>query len=58
MHGRIQPEHYLETAGDALSKGVECKAVLDKLPVPIYTTDPDGRVTYWNRACVEFASVR
>lgn len=29
--------------------------VLDELPVPIYTTDADGSVTYWNRACIEFA---
>ena len=55
MHGRIEPEHYLETAVDALSKGIGCSVVLDKLPVPIYTTDTDGRVTYWNRACVDFA---
>jgi PAS domain S-box-containing protein len=55
MHGRFQPEHYLETAVDALANGVECEAVLDEMPVPIYTTDCDGRVTYWNRACVDFA---
>ena len=29
--------------------------MLDELPVPIYTTDAIGDVTYWNRACVEFA---
>lgn len=29
--------------------------MLDALPVPIYTTDADGAVTYWNRACAEFA---
>jgi PAS domain S-box-containing protein len=29
--------------------------VLDQLPVPIYTTDETGAVTYWNRACVDFA---
>ena len=29
--------------------------MLDKLEVPIYTTDPNGEVTYWNGACVEFA---
>ena len=28
------------------------------MPVPIYTTDTDGRVTYWNRACVDFAGRR
>jgi PAS domain-containing protein len=29
--------------------------VLDALPAPIYTTDHEGAVTYWNAACVEFA---
>ena len=29
--------------------------MLDDLPLPIYTVDADGAVTYWNRACVEFA---
>ena len=29
--------------------------MLDELPVPIYTTDAEGAVTYWNRACVDFA---
>jgi PAS domain-containing protein len=29
--------------------------VLDELPVPTYLTDAHGAVTYWNRACVEFA---
>jgi PAS domain S-box-containing protein len=29
--------------------------VIDELPAEIYTTDASGAVTYWNRACVEFA---
>jgi PAS domain-containing protein len=29
--------------------------MLDELPVPIYTTDASGKVTYWNRACIDFA---
>ncbi|MBA3667066.1 MAG: PAS domain-containing protein [Sphingomonas sp.] len=29
--------------------------MLDALPVPVYTTDTAGLVTYWNRACVAFA---
>ncbi len=29
--------------------------MLDELPAPIYTTDTTGAVTYWNRACTEFA---
>lgn len=49
------PEQYLDTALNALAGGPEWRAVLDELPVPIYTTDPAGAVTYWNRACVDFA---
>ena len=53
MHGRLTPESYLDSALAALAS--ECQAVLDELPVPIYTTDASGAVTYWNRACVDFA---
>lgn len=49
------PEHLLDTALSALSADGDWRAVLDELPVPVYTTDAAGAVTYWNRACVEFA---
>ena len=49
------PQHYLDAALNALAAGPESNAVLDELPVPIYTTDRAGAVTYWNRACVGFA---
>ena len=49
------PEAILATALDAISTVPDWRAVLDALPAPIYTTDVDGLVTYWNRACVEFA---
>lgn len=49
------PEHYLDTALSALSTDAEWRGVLDTLPVPIYTTDADGGVTYWNSACVALA---
>ncbi len=55
MHARAQVQHYLDTALNALAADEVCHSVLDRLPVPIYTTDADGAVTYWNRACVEFA---
>jgi PAS domain S-box-containing protein len=55
MLARPDPEHYLDTALDALASGPGHSPVLDELPVPIYTTDAEGKVTYWNRACVEFA---
>jgi len=48
-------EEYLDTALTALRCDRDWTAVLDDLPVPVYTTDPQGRVTYWNNACVEFA---
>lgn len=31
---------------------------LDALPAPIYVTDTEGRVTYFNEACVAFAGRR
>lgn len=30
-------------------------AELDKMRVPIYTADAEGRITFWNQACVDFA---
>ena len=48
-------EQLLDTALDALRNGAGWQAILDRLPVPVYTTDSDGAVTYWNRACVDFA---
>ena len=55
MHAPLKAEEYLDTAMEALATGDVSKALLDRLPVPIYTTDATGAVTYWNRACVEFA---
>jgi PAS domain S-box-containing protein len=49
------PETLLDTAIEALTNNAGWRDVLDELPVPIYTTDAEGAVTYWNRACVEFA---
>jgi PAS domain S-box-containing protein len=55
MQASQNPEELLDSALDALSTKVEWRPVLDALPVPIYTTDPEGAVTYWNRACIELA---
>ena len=52
---RQTPDEILNTALDALAASRDGRAVLDELDAPIYTTDAEGRVTYWNRACVEFA---
>jgi PAS domain S-box-containing protein len=55
MQTRQNPEDVLDTALAALSTGSDWRTVLDELAVPIYTTDSEGAVTYWNRACVDFA---
>jgi PAS domain S-box-containing protein len=55
MLARHDPEQLLETALQAVATSPDCRAMLDELPVPIYTTDAEGAVTYWNRACVDFA---
>jgi len=49
------PERLLDTALSALSSSSDWRSVLDELPAPIYTTDAEGAVTYWNRACIELA---
>ncbi len=48
-------EQYLDRAVEAIAAGNGWRKALDALPVPVYTTDAKGLVTYWNRACVEFA---
>jgi PAS domain S-box-containing protein len=55
MLAQQDPESILDTAVDALTNAADWRTVLDELPAPIYTTDADGAVTYWNRACVELA---
>lgn len=49
------PELVLDEALNALSNSSNWQAVLDELPTPIYTTDTEGAVTYWNLACVKLA---
>jgi len=53
MHGRLQPDDFLAKALGALSDGPDCHSVLDQLPVPLYTTDPSGLLTYSNSAAAE-----
>jgi PAS domain-containing protein len=49
------PEQMLDTTLNALAAGSAGYGILDELPAPVYTTDAEGRVTYWNQACVGFA---
>lgn len=50
-----QALHYLDSALSAVRDGSEWQAILDSLPVPTYVTDAEGLLTFWNRACVDFA---
>ena len=50
------PDEMLRTAVDAVAgRGSEGFEVLDRISAPIYVTDAEGRVTYFNSACIEFA---
>ena len=35
--------------------GYPCQQSIDAIPLPVYLTDSDGRLTAWNAACAEFA---
>jgi PAS domain-containing protein len=46
----------LHIATEAAQSGEESLlAALDRLPAAIYVTDPDGLITYYNAACIDFA---
>jgi len=50
------PEDMIGLALAAARGGTsELHAVLQSLPAPIYTTDADGWVTFFNPACIDFA---
>ena len=50
------PEDVIDGALAAARRGdAELQALLDEQPMPIYVTDADGWVSYFNRACVDFA---
>jgi PAS domain S-box-containing protein len=49
------PDQYLQRVLNAFSVDGSFREALDVLPVPVYTTEVDGRVSYWNRACLDFA---
>ena len=49
-------QEFLDLTLEALDEGDDrFRPLLDALPVPVYLTDADGLVTYWNEACVDFA---
>ena len=54
----ILAQHAVRSAGasgDTGSHEKQFRDLLQALPAAIYTTDADGRITFFNRACIEFA---
>jgi PAS domain-containing protein len=50
------PEDLVGLAVAAAGRGeADLHALLETLPAPIYVTDADGWITFFNRACVDFA---
>jgi PAS domain S-box-containing protein len=50
------PEELVGLAVAAAGRGeADLHALLETLPAPIYVTDADGWITFFNRACVDFA---
>jgi PAS domain S-box-containing protein len=63
----IAPEESSESNGiEILHEAVDAfrkreltyREILEDLPIAIYTTDTEGRITYYNRACVELVGRR
>jgi PAS domain S-box-containing protein len=49
-------EAFLHSAAAAARQGrSELHRALEEIPLPVYFTDADGVITYFNRACVPFA---
>lgn len=46
LHGAVE---------EFLKREITYRDILEDLPVAIYTTDADGRITYFNRECVELS---
>jgi PAS domain-containing protein len=55
MQAARTAEDYLRIAIDAAERAHGREEALDGIPVPVYITNADGFVTYWNRASAEFA---
>lgn len=56
MDVAANPEDLILTALNVLETGEdELRAALDQIEAPLYVTDPQGCVTYFNPACVAFA---
>jgi PAS domain S-box-containing protein len=47
-------EQVLSGLAPILVGGTESAQILDALPVAVYATDPEGRITYYNQAAADF----
>jgi PAS domain S-box-containing protein len=47
-------EQVLSGLGPILVGGTQSAQILDALPVAVYATDPEGRVTYYNQSAADF----
>ncbi|WP_165357335.1 PAS domain-containing protein [Sphingosinicella sp. CPCC 101087] len=55
VHAHATPDEIADLTVAALRDGSSgLQALLDELSSPIYVTDADGWVTFFNRACVDF----
>lgn len=52
---RILAQHAVRATDDPDSHEKQFRDLLQALPAAIYTTDAGGRITFFNRACIEFA---
>lgn len=57
MHASaVTADRMLHLATAAVQSGEDALfSALDQLPAAIYVTDPDGLITYYNPACIDFA---
>ena len=52
----VSPKEMIALAQSAARNGqAELNQLLETLPAPIYTTDADGWITFFNRACIDFS---
>ena len=47
-------EHVLSGLAPILIGDTHSAQILDALPVAVYATDPEGRITYYNQAAADF----
>src|SRR5260370_17444465 len=57
MHASLATaDRVVRVATEGVQTGEESLlSALDQLPAAIYVTDPDGLITYYNPACIDFA---